>query len=69
MALPSEPTPPLARLFAEVAPDVARILDRALSGDDITAEDAERLLGVTGTDFNATLAAADHLRRQTVGET
>jgi len=69
MALPSDPLPPLARLFTEVTPDVARILDRALSGEDVTAEDAERLLGVTGADFNATLAAADYLRRHTVGDT
>ena len=48
---------------------MARILDQALSGDDITADEAERLLGVTGADFNAMLAAADHLRRETVGDT
>ena len=69
MASPSDPTLPLARLFTEVTPDVARILDQALSGHDITADEAERLLGVTGADFNATLAAADHLRRETVGDT
>ena len=69
MASPSDPTPSLAALLAEITPEVARILDRALSGGDIAAEDAERLLGATGADLHATVAAADRLRRQRVGDT
>ncbi len=58
----------LDRLLAAAAPGVARILDRALSGADVTADDAEVLLGVSGVEFTATLAAADHLRRAAVGD-
>ncbi len=62
------PERPLERLLAGASPRVARILDAALSGNDVPAEDAEILLGVSGTDLIATLAAADHLRRETVGD-
>lgn len=62
------PERPLERLLADASPHVARILDAALSGGDVSAEDAEILLGVSGVDMIATLAAADHLRRETVGE-
>lgn len=58
----------LARLLAATSTNVARILDRALSGADITAEEAEVLLLTTGRDLTAVAAAADHLRRETVGE-
>ena len=63
-----EPGYPLHRMLAEVSTEVARTLDRALSGGDVTAEEAERLLATTGADLTATIAAADHLRRETVGE-
>jgi 7,8-didemethyl-8-hydroxy-5-deazariboflavin synthase CofH subunit len=59
----------LSRLLGGTAPGVARILDRALSGADVTAEDAEVLLQASGPDFTATVAAADHLRRESVGDT
>ncbi len=59
---------PLERLLDGASPHVARILDAALSGGDVSAEEAEVLLGVWGTDLLATLAAADHLRRETVGD-
>jgi len=39
-----EPAGPLGGLLAEIAAPVARILDRALSGADVTAEEAEVLL-------------------------
>jgi len=55
-------------LLAATTPQVARILDGALSGADVTAEEAEILLGVSGPDLTATLAAADQLRREAVGD-
>lgn len=60
--------PALDRLLVRTTPRVARILDAALSGADITAEDAEVLLGAAGADLTATVAAADYLREKTVGD-
>jgi 7,8-didemethyl-8-hydroxy-5-deazariboflavin synthase CofH subunit len=63
-----DPHPRLDGLLSEIDPGVARILDRALSGMDITADDAETLLGTSGRELTATMAAADHLRREIAGE-
>src|SRR5207245_4674887 len=63
-----EPALSLDRLLMKVAAPVARILDRALSGADLTAEEAESLLRVSGRELTATMAAADELRSQTVGD-
>ena len=65
---PSDPGLSLDRLLAGIAPPVARILDRALSGTDITAEEAEALLTSSGRELSAAVLAADALRRETVGE-
>ncbi|TMI82594.1 MAG: radical SAM protein, partial [Bacillati bacterium ANGP1] len=46
---------------------VARILDRALSGADVTAEEAEVLLRASGRELLATMAVADGLRAEAVG--
>ncbi len=59
---------PVDRLLADVTPAVARPLDRALSGGDVTAEEAETLLGAAGRDLLALTAAADQLRREQAGE-
>jgi 7,8-didemethyl-8-hydroxy-5-deazariboflavin synthase CofH subunit len=59
---------PLERLLSGATPRVARVLDRSLSGADVTAEEAEVVLGASDQDFTATIAAADHLRRETVGD-
>lgn len=59
---------PLERLLAGITPRVAHILDRALSGADVAAEEAEVLLQTSGQDLTATVAAADHLRREAVGD-
>ncbi len=64
---PDRATPP-DRLLAGIARPVAGVLDRALSAHDLTAEDAEILLGVSGRELTALIAAADHLRRERVGE-
>jgi len=63
-----DPGPSLHRLLADVAPAVARPLDRVLSGGDVTAEEAETLLGVSGRELTALTAAADALRREVVGD-
>src|SRR5438105_11146260 len=58
----------LDNLLGGIDPPVARVLDRALSGADVTAEEAETLLGTSGRELTAVAAAADHLRRETIGD-
>jgi 7,8-didemethyl-8-hydroxy-5-deazariboflavin synthase CofH subunit len=58
----------LERLLAAVSRETAEILDHALSGQDITVDDAARLFAAEGSDLMAMIAAADHLRVQTVGD-
>src|SRR5262245_21442911 len=58
----------LDRLLTNIAPETARILDRALSGNDISVDDGERLFDAEGSDLLAMTAAAYHLRAQTVGD-
>lgn len=57
----------LEKLNANVTPGVARILDGALSGRELTREDAEILLDVEGADFYVLLRAADVARQEDVG--
>ena len=63
---------PNASTFGELAgtlnPEVVAVLDRALGGEDITAQEATLLFDTTGPDYNATVLAADELRRRTVGD-
>lgn len=63
-----EPGRSVERLLAEVASAVARPLDRALSGGDVTAEEAETLLGAAGRELTALTAAADALRHEVAGD-
>ena len=58
----------LGSLLGGIEPAVARVLDRTLSGADVTAEEAETLLGTSGAELTAVAAAADHLRRETIGD-
>ncbi|HWH77365.1 MAG TPA: 5-amino-6-(D-ribitylamino)uracil--L-tyrosine 4-hydroxyphenyl transferase CofH [Candidatus Binatus sp.] len=58
----------LDRLLSSVAPQTARILDRALAGDDISIDDGVRLFDAEGSDLLAMTVAADYLRTQTVGD-
>ena len=51
-----------------VDPSVARVLDHALEGKDISADDALTLFGTTGLEYAAMTMAADELRRRTVGD-
>jgi FO synthase len=58
----------LERLLADVSPPVARILDAALGGHELSTDDAERLLGTHGGDLHALLRAADVARRDDRGD-
>ena len=58
----------LGGLASLVRPEVAAVLDHALSGGDISAEDAVVLFDSSGADYNAMVMVADELRRRTVGD-
>src|ERR1700736_1684267 len=68
-ALQPDPAVSLDRLLGGVTPTVARILERALSGGEVTADEAEILLGASGRDLAVVMVTADQLRRETVGDT
>jgi FO synthase subunit 2 len=57
------------RLLGTIDRDVAHVLDRSLSGQDITVDEAVGLLDAQGSaNTNAIAMAADDLRRRTVGD-
>ncbi len=56
------------RLLGATTPPVARILDRALAGQDISVDEATVLFDAQGADINAVALAADELRRRSVGD-
>jgi FO synthase subunit 2 len=58
----------LERLLSDVTPATGRILDRALSGADLTIEEATELFDSDGSDLLALIAAADSLRARTAGD-
>jgi len=58
----------LERLLRTISPQTAEILDHALSGKDITVDQATRLFDAEGSDLLAMIAAADDLRSRTVGD-
>jgi FO synthase subunit 2 len=58
----------LERLLGAVSVGTAPILERALSGHDISVDDATRLFDADGSDLFAMIAAADELRARTVGD-
>ncbi len=62
------PAASLQDLAGTLHPEVVRILDRALGGEDISPDEATVLFGTTGPDYNATVLVADELRRRTVGD-
>ena len=55
-------------MITTVTPATAAVLDRALSGEDITPDEAVILFEVRDQDYNALVMAADELRRRTVGD-
>jgi len=58
----------LNRLLSIAAAKTAATLDRALSDHDLSIDDATLLFDAEGPDLLAMIAAADHLRAQTVGD-
>src|SRR5919198_4124313 len=58
----------LERLLSTVTPSIGRILDRALSNNDIDIDQATQLFDARRSDLLAMIAAADYLRSQTVGD-
>ncbi len=59
----------LEALLGALAPAVARAIDGALTGRDLSLDDAVTLFDCTGTDMQALVLAADALRREQVGDT
>jgi len=57
-----------ATAISECDGAVAAILERVLGGGEVDVAGGEHLFTVTGANLRATLAAADHLRRQRSGE-
>ncbi|MDO8532268.1 MAG: 5-amino-6-(D-ribitylamino)uracil--L-tyrosine 4-hydroxyphenyl transferase CofH [Dehalococcoidia bacterium] len=57
------------QLLGDIDPQVGGILDKALAGGEVTADEGARLFHARGLDLMATTLAADELRRRTVGDT
>ena len=62
------PAQNLEAVVGALNPETAAVLDRALSGKDITSEEAVVLFGTVGQEYNALVMTADKLRRRTVGD-
>ena len=58
----------LQMLNSSVSEKVTGILNLALTGKDISSDQAVVLLNATGNDYNATLQVSDELRRRSVGD-
>jgi 7,8-didemethyl-8-hydroxy-5-deazariboflavin synthase CofH subunit len=58
----------LDSLLGALSPPVARAIDGVLSGGDLSVDDAVTLFDCTGADMQALVLAADHLRREQVGD-
>jgi FO synthase len=56
------------RLLPQTTPTVAQVLERAMAGQELTREDGLVLAKVTGSDLEALVAVADHVRREVVGD-
>ena len=62
------PAEGLEAVVGALKPETAAVLDRALSGKDITSEEAVVLFDTVGQEYNALVMTADELRRRTVGD-
>src|SRR5579884_3003697 len=58
----------LERAIGLCQPHVARSLDRALSGHDLSVDEATTLFEARGMDLHVLALAADALRREQVGD-
>jgi FO synthase subunit 2 len=71
MSAPIEPRPApqdLTALISGLQPPVARVLDDALAGQDVSVVQALALFGTSGLEFSALGMVADELRRRAVGD-
>ncbi|MBI3780296.1 MAG: 5-amino-6-(D-ribitylamino)uracil--L-tyrosine 4-hydroxyphenyl transferase CofH, partial [candidate division NC10 bacterium] len=59
----------LGRLLCRIEPDVARPLEAALEGRELSPEEGLRLTQTQGLDLQALVMVADELRRRQVGDT
>lgn len=55
-------------LLGTIRPDIARILERALDGREISVDEGIALFGATGRELHALTLTADELRRRAVGD-
>jgi len=62
-------TSDLGAVLGTLTPNVARAIDAALSGEDLSIEDTVALFNCTGLDMQALVLAADYLRREQAGDT
>jgi FO synthase len=58
----------LSRLLADVRPEMARVLEAALDGRELTPEEGTLLLRAQGADLHALMRTADLARRADVGD-
>jgi 7,8-didemethyl-8-hydroxy-5-deazariboflavin synthase CofH subunit len=56
------------RAASKLNPMIGNILERTLSGIDISVDEATQLFDADGADLTAMILAANHLRAETVGE-
>jgi FO synthase subunit 2 len=59
----------IERILGTLTPTVAHAVDAALSGHDLSIDDAVALFDCAGSDMQALVLAADYLRREQVGDT
>jgi 7,8-didemethyl-8-hydroxy-5-deazariboflavin synthase CofH subunit len=59
---------PLDHLLRQATPETARSLERVLAKEEMTVDEATRLLEVEGADFTALVRAADAVRAGDVGD-
>jgi 5-amino-6-(D-ribitylamino)uracil---L-tyrosine 4-hydroxyphenyl transferase len=58
----------LDALLAKINPPVARVLDRALNGEELAFEDGLHLARAAGLELEALILAADRIRRERAGD-
>ena len=58
----------LGTLMGLLQPQVAKALNRALEGEDVSVDDALALFDTCGLEYNAMVIVADELRRRAVGD-
>src|SRR3970282_2277198 len=58
----------LDSLFSAVTPEIGRVLDRALAGEEGTVDEAGQLFDASGTHLVVITAVADQLRKNSVGD-